>query len=143
MKISIHKGLLLHLFVLCLFCFNTPYQFTPLHNLHSHFWFNTLWLAVSYYASPLFLMRILFLIYIFLIYAQFSGTQLAHKTRPLCPTAWKKITLHWCPKNTMWNVISPIFWVIWCSVHTKQTDRSLSFVYIWLNLCSESSSNRN
>jgi hypothetical protein len=51
-------------------------------------------LAAPHYANPLLLMRISFFVYIFLIYAHFSGIQLAHNTRrPWCPTAWRKIIL--------------------------------------------------
>jgi hypothetical protein len=60
----------LHPFVLRLFAL------TALSNLHhfvidARFLFNDLWLAVFAYASPLFLMGMLFLIYAILMYVHF------------------------------------------------------------------------
>ena len=80
---AIHPFLVLHPFVLLLY-FNAPCQFTLLHNLRSHFRFNALWLTAFFYSNPLFMMEILFLVYTFLIYAQFFGTQLWRKTRAGC-----------------------------------------------------------
>jgi len=42
---------------------------------------NTLWLAVFYYANPLFLTGMPFLVDAFLIHASFLGVQLVRKTR--------------------------------------------------------------
>jgi len=50
----------------------------------SQFQFNSLWLAVFYYASPFFQMEIPFFIYASLIMPTFSGKQLGHKTQAAC-----------------------------------------------------------
>ena len=50
------------------FFFSAPCQFTPLLKLCSHFCFNIIWLALFYYAKPIFLMGISSCICTFFIY---------------------------------------------------------------------------
>jgi len=70
-----------------LFCFNTPYQFTSLLNLHSLIFHVTPfgWI-ISIHLSLSCLWK-----YHFQFTATFSRTQLQHKTRPFC-TVW--LSLH-------------------------------------------------
>jgi hypothetical protein len=78
-KINIHPALVSHLPILLFL------TLTPFANLYhflialSHFLFNTLWLAVFYYANSLFLTGISIMIYSFLICAQFFRMPLGCK----------------------------------------------------------------
>lgn len=89
-------------FYTCLFyafCFNAPYQFTPLLNMWSHFQFNTVWLVYMH------LLKLFFSSlreYHDWFMPTFSGTKLGHKTRHWCISNFKLFT-HPTKRILLWH----------------------------------------